>query len=82
MDYEKILTDIASELVQNKEQLKVRQMPSLDENSVVLYVYAAKDDLSKLIGVKGSMANSMRKILSVAGHLTKKKIEIKFESYE
>ena len=53
MDYAKILKDIAIELVNDKEHLEVRQMPSLDEDVVVLYVYSAKSDIARLIGRKG-----------------------------
>ena len=45
MDYVKTLKDIAIELVEDKEHLEVRQMPSLDENVIVLYVYSAKNDM-------------------------------------
>ena len=38
MDYAKILKDIAIELVEDKEHLEVREMPSLEENVVVLHV--------------------------------------------
>ena len=82
MDYAKILKDIAIELVEDKEHLEVRQMPSLDENVVVLHVFSAKSDIAKLIGRKGIMANSMRQFMSVAGRLSDKKLDIKFESYE
>ena len=57
-------------------------MPSLDENVVVLHVYSAKNDIAKLIGRKGVMANSFRQLMSVAGRLSDKKLDIKFESYE
>ena len=57
-------------------------MPSLDENVIVLYVYSAKNDIAKLIGRKGVMANSIRQLMSVAGRLSDKKLDIKFESYE
>ena len=80
MDYVKTLKDIAIELVEDKEHLEVRQMPSLDEN--VLHVYSAKNDIAKLIGRKGVMANSIRQLMSVAGRLSDKKLDIKFESYE
>lgn len=82
MDYAKILKDIAIELVEDKEHLEVRQMPSLDENVVVLHVFSAKSDIAKLIGRRGVMANSMRQFMSVAGRLSDKKLDIKFESYE
>ena len=82
MDYVKTLKDIAIELVEDKEHLEVRQMPSLDENVVVLHVYSAQSDMARLIGRKGAMANSIRQLMSVAGRKTNKKLDIKFESYE
>ena len=47
-----------------------------------LHVYSAKNDIAKLIGRKGVMANSIRQLMSVAGRLSDKKLDIKFESYE
>ena len=82
MDYTKILKDIAIELADDKEHLEVRQMPSLDENVIVLYVYSSKNDIARLIGRKGVMANSIRQLMSVAGRMTDKKLDIKFESYD
>ena len=82
MDYVKTLKDIAIELVEDKEHLEVRQMPSLDEKVVVLHVYSAQSDIARLIGRKGAMANSIRQLMSVAGRKTNKKLDIKFESYE
>ncbi len=81
MDYVKTLQDIASELVSDKNKLEVRQMPSLEEDTIVLYVYAAQEDIAKLIGRKGMMANSIRQLMSVSGRLNDKKLDIKFESY-
>lgn len=82
MDYAKILKDIAIELVEDKEHLEVRELPSLEENVVVLHVYSAKNDIARLIGRKGAMANSIRQLMSVAARKTNKKLDIKFESYE
>jgi predicted RNA-binding protein YlqC (UPF0109 family) len=82
MDYVKLLKEMAIELVEDKEHLEVRQMPSLDEDVIVLHVFSAKEDIARLIGRKGSMANSIRQLMSVSGRLSHKKIDIKFESYE
>jgi len=81
VDYVKTLQDIASELVSDKNKLEVRQMPSLEEDTIVLYVYASHEDIAKLIGRKGMMANSIRQLMSVCGRLNDKKLDIKFESY-
>ena len=82
MDYVKVLHDIANELVDDKEHLKVKEMPSWEENEIILYVYATHSDIAKLIGKKGTMASSIRQLMSVTGVLTSKKVTIKFESYE
>lgn len=82
MDYARILKDIAIELVEDKEHLEVREMPSLEDNVVVLHVYSAQSDIARLIGRRGMMANSIRQLMSVVGRKTNKKLDIKFESYE
>lgn len=82
MDYVRILHDISNELVDDKEHLKIMEMPSLEDNEIVLHVYANQGDLAKLIGKKGAMANAIRQFMSVAGVLSDKKLTIKFESYE
>lgn len=81
MNYVKSLHDICVELVDDKEHLSVREMPSLEEDTVVLYVYANSKDIAKLIGRKGVVAGSIRQLMSVSGRLHDKKLDIKFESY-
>ncbi len=81
MDYVKTLHDIAVELVDDKSHLEVREMPSLDDDVIVLYVYASSSDIAKLIGRKGVIASSIRQLMSVSGRLHDKKLDIKFESY-
>lgn len=82
MDYIKALQDICIDLVSNKDKLEVRQMPSLEEDTIVLYVYADTEDIAKLIGKKGMVANSIRQLMGVAGRLNNVRLDIKFESYE
>ncbi len=82
MDYVQILKDMLSSLVEDKASLKIVQRPSLEEDEVLLYVYAAKEDISRLIGKKDNMASAIRQIMSVPSRLDNKKISIKFESYD
>lgn len=81
IEYEKVVMDLASPIVDDKTSLSVKQMPSLDENEVLLYVYANSDDVARLIGRKGSMASSIRQMMSIASRDENKRITIKFESY-
>lgn len=80
IDYEKLLLDIVKPLCSNENDVMVKHMESLDENEVLLYVYANSEDLGRLIGKKGQMANSIRTMVQVGAKISKQKINIKFEA--
>ena len=78
-ELDKVLLDLCKPMVEYKDNLDVRVMPSLNEREVVLHVYADNDDIARLIGRKGSMASALRQVMSVASHAEDKKVTIKFE---
>ena len=78
-ELDKVLLDLVRPMVENKESLDVRVMPSLNEREIVLHVYATNEDIARLIGRKGSMASALRQVMSVASHAEDKKVTIKFE---
>lgn len=80
-DFEKVLHDLCEPIVDDAMNLSVKQMPTLDEKEVLLHVYANSDDVARLIGKKGTMASSIRQMMSIASRKEDKKITIKFESY-
>ncbi len=80
VELDRVLYNLVIPMVDDKASLEVRQMPSLSEDEVVLYVYAANDDVARLVGRQGSMAVALRQMMSVASHVQNKKITIKFES--
>ncbi len=80
-DLEKTLYDLVVPIVDDAEAVSVKSMPSLNENEVVLYVYAKNDDVARLIGRQGSMATALRQMMLIASRLEDKKITIKFEAY-
>ena len=65
IDYEKTLLDIVKPMVDQPENLSVKQMESLNDEEILLYVYASSADIARLIGRQGSMANSIRQMMSV-----------------
>lgn len=81
IDYEKIVMDLVTPMVDDKKSLSVKLMPSLDEKEILLYIYANSDDVARLIGRKGVMAGAIRQMMSVASRKEEKRITIKFESY-
>ena len=58
----------------------VKQMESINDNEILLYVYAPNNDIARLIGKQGQMANSIRQMLQVASKIENKRITIKFEA--
>ena len=80
-DYEKVLLDLVKPMVEDKMNVSVKQMDSLDEKEILLYVYANSEDVARLIGRRGMMASSIRQMMSVASRQDDKHVTIKFESY-
>lgn len=79
IDLEKVLLNIVKPLCSDTQAVMVKQMESLDDNELLLYVYAPREDIARLIGKKGSMANSIRQMLQVASKIENKHISIRFE---
>ncbi|MCI6271699.1 MAG: KH domain-containing protein [Erysipelotrichaceae bacterium] len=80
VELEKVLYNLVKPIVEDDKSLDVRLMPSLNENEAVLHVYAANEDIAKLVGRQGSMAVALRQMMSIASHADNKKISIKFET--
>ena len=81
MNIEKLIRDIIDPLVTNKDALMIRQMPSNEENELFMLIIGESDDIARLIGRGGSVADSIREVVSIQGKIDGKRIKIKFESY-
>ena len=81
VDYEKTVLYLVRPIVDDKNSLSVKVMPSLDDREILLYIYANSDDVARLIGRKGAMASAIRQMMSVASRKEDKRVTIKFESY-
>ncbi|WP_457553367.1 KH domain-containing protein [Desulfobacula sp.] len=62
---------IAKALVDNPEQVEVQEIKT--QQTLVLELKVAKEDLGKVIGKKGRTAQAMRTILSCASAKTKQR---------
>jgi predicted RNA-binding protein YlqC (UPF0109 family) len=78
---EQALLDLVTPLVEDKAALSIKSLPTLDDNEVILMVYAKSEDIARLIGRQGSMATALRQVMSIPARLENKKIVIKFEDY-
>ncbi len=61
---EKLITSIASSLVENPEQVRVQRFD--DKEKISLELSVAPDELGKVIGKHGRTARAMRHLLNAA----------------
>jgi len=81
IDFEKVLLEVVKPMVDDPNSVSVKEMAGLDENEIILYVYAKNDDIARLIGKRGVMASSIRNMMAIGSRRVDKRINIKFESY-
>ena len=82
MDYEKIIHTIVDPFLINPEALMIREIASTSEKDVTLLIVSENEDTARLIGKKGSIANALRELISVAGKSEGKRIHWKFETFD
>ncbi|MDE8339880.1 KH domain-containing protein [Erysipelothrix rhusiopathiae] len=78
---EDILYDLVLPLVEEEKSLSVKRLPSLDENEIILAIYANSADIARLIGRQGTMAHAIRQTMAIGSRVLDQRISIKFESY-
>ena len=81
MNYEQVVRDIVLPMVEEKDQLMVKLMPSDDDKDLVVMVMAKSSDIARLIGKNGTVANSIREVVNVAGKINNQHLHVKFEAF-
>ena len=81
MNYEKVVRDIVLPIVEDKDQLMVKLMPTDNDNDLVIMVMAKSTDIARLIGKNGTVANSIREVVNVAGKINNQHLHVKFEAF-
>lgn len=82
MEFEKIIHAIIDPLIENKEAVLIREISSSADKNTTILIATSKDDISRLIGRKGIIANSIRELISVAAKKESKHVHIRFESFD
>ena len=74
---EEIVKYIVDKLVENKEAVKVQSEEK--DGNVTIIVSVAKEDMGKVIGRNGKVAQSIRAIIKTASNGTNKRYFVKFD---
>ncbi len=81
VNFEKLILDLISPLVVHPEDLMVKKF-SEDENTITIQVLVNKEDLGRVIGKGGKIANAIRTISYAAASRIGKRVSIDIDSYE
>ena len=69
-------------LVTNKDSVSVKEFDSDDENTIVIQVLVDSEDIGKVIGKGGRLANSVRTIVQASSYTKdNKRVKINIDSF-
>ena len=81
MDYVSLIHALIDPIVEEPKSVLIIVNDS-EEKDITILIAAEKEDTARLIGRRGSIANALREIVSVAGKSENKHVHIRFESFD
>ena len=69
-------------LVTNKENVSVKEFETEEENTVLIQVLVDSEDIGKVIGKGGKLANAVRTLVQASSYIKdNKKVKINIDSF-
>lgn len=81
VNFEKLIQDLVNPLVIHPEDLLVKKF-SEDDTQITLQVLVNKEDLGRVIGKGGKIANAIRTIAYAAASRLGKRVNIDIDAFE
>ena len=73
---------LVKSLVSDKDAVTVKEFPSEDDKEMIIEVLVSSDDMGKVIGKNGKIANAIRVLVQANSYLQdNKKVKINIESF-
>lgn len=73
---------IVKSLVVNTEEVSVKEFESDEENTILIQVLVSEDDMGRVIGKGGKIANAVRTLVQASSYIQEnKKIKINIDSF-
>lgn len=82
MDYNTLIHVVCDPLVENPSALLIREIKEADSKNTTILICSESEDIARMIGKKGCVANAIREIVSIAGKLNNQRVRVKFESFD
>ena len=82
MDLVKLTETLIKELVNDPEEVSVKEFESDDENNIIIEVLVSEKELGKIIGRNGKTISSIKTIVQASASINQnKKVNINVDSY-
>ena len=82
MDLVKMTEYLVKSLVTNKDEVVVKEFPSENEKEIIIEVLVNEEDMGKVIGRNGKIANSIRTLVQASSYLQDNKyVKINIENF-
>lgn len=82
MDLVSLTELLVKELVTDAENVKVKEFPSENDDEIVIQVLVDEENIGRVIGTKGRIANSIRTIVQASSYLKdNKNVKINIDSF-
>ena len=73
---------LVKSLVNDKDAVTVKEFPSENEKEMIIEVLVSEDDMGKVIGKNGKIANAIRVLVQANSYLQdNKRVKINIESF-
>jgi len=73
MDLVSLTEEIVKALVVDKDGVSVKEFPSEDENTMLIQVMVSEEDMGRVIGKEGRLANAIRTLVQASSALNDNK---------
>lgn len=82
MQLVKLTETIVKELVEDSEDISVKEFPSEEENTVIIQVMVPESQMGRVIGKNGNNAKAIRTIVQASSFINgNKRVNINIDSY-
>lgn len=81
MDLVKLTEEIIKTIVNDPDTVSVKAIDTDEENFILLEVLVPEEDMPRVIGKAGAVANSVRTIVQAAARKQNKKVKINIDSF-
>lgn len=73
MDLVKLTENLVKSIVVNEDSVSVKEFPTEEENTILIQVVVAEEDMGRVVGREGNAAKALRTLVQTAASLESNK---------